>query len=132
MKMHILIREMRPEDARAFLEIHHSAVRGVAAKDYPPEVIEAWAPMVLSDNAVDFVRANPEGELRLIAEIGGRIVGVAALVVTNAELRVESTAAYQYDGRPSVAPAGWTRPLTSNTRTTTPRSNRLVQLETWR
>src|SRR5271157_6658813 len=38
------IREMRQEDARAFLEVHHLAVRGLAAADYPAEVIEAWAP----------------------------------------------------------------------------------------
>jgi len=85
--MDIVIREMRPEDARAFLEIHHAAVRGVAANDYPPEVIDAWAPAQLTDKAVALVRANPEGELSLIAEIDGRIVGVAALVITNAELR---------------------------------------------
>jgi putative acetyltransferase len=83
----LVIRDMRPEDARAFLEIHHRAVRGVAANDYPPEVIDAWAPAKVTDEAVAFVRANPEGELRLIAEIGGRIVGVAALVAKNAELR---------------------------------------------
>ena len=26
-----------------FLEIHHAAVRGNAAKDYPASVVEAWA-----------------------------------------------------------------------------------------
>jgi putative acetyltransferase len=87
METDIVIREMRTEDARAFLETHHAAVRGVAANDYPPEVIDAWAPGQITDEAVAFVRANPEGELRLVAETGGRIVGVAALVATNAELR---------------------------------------------
>jgi putative acetyltransferase len=85
--LEIVIREMRPEDARAFLEVHHAAVRDAAANDYPAEVIDAWAPAQITDEAVAFVRANPEGEIGLIAEIGGRIVGVAALVVTNAELR---------------------------------------------
>jgi hypothetical protein len=32
---------MCPEDARTFLEIHHAAVRGIAAKDYSSAVIEA-------------------------------------------------------------------------------------------
>jgi putative acetyltransferase len=41
----VVIREMRSEDARAFLDVHHAAVRGIAAKDYPLAVIEAWAPM---------------------------------------------------------------------------------------
>jgi putative acetyltransferase len=40
----LLIREMRPGDARAFLGVHHAAVRRLANKDYTSEVIEAWAP----------------------------------------------------------------------------------------
>jgi hypothetical protein len=39
--MAALIRKMPPEDSRVFLEVHHAAVRGVAAKDHAPEVIEA-------------------------------------------------------------------------------------------
>jgi hypothetical protein len=63
MEMDIVIRDMRPEDARAFLEIHHAAVRAIAAKDYSPEVVDAWAPAQLTGKAVAPVRANPEGEL---------------------------------------------------------------------
>jgi hypothetical protein len=33
---------MRDDDARVFLDVHHAAVRHIAARDYPPEVIEAW------------------------------------------------------------------------------------------
>jgi putative acetyltransferase len=40
----LLIRQIRPEDTRAFLEVHHAAVRGLASKDYSSEVIETWAP----------------------------------------------------------------------------------------
>ncbi len=85
--MAVFIRKMLPEDCRPFLEVHHAAVRSVAAKDYTREVIEAWAPMPITDDAVALVRANPDGEYRLVAEFGGRIVGIAALVAKKAELR---------------------------------------------
>jgi putative acetyltransferase len=85
--MSVTIREMRPEEARAFLEVHHSAVRGLATADYPPEVIEAWAPWPITDEHVDFVRSNAEGEYRLVAENGGRIVGIGCLVARKKELR---------------------------------------------
>jgi putative acetyltransferase len=81
------VREMRPEVARAFLEVHHAAVRGTAAGGCPPAVIEAWAPMPLTDNAIERVRANPEHEYRLIAEVGGRVLGIGALVFEKSELR---------------------------------------------
>jgi putative acetyltransferase len=83
----IVIREMRPEDAQAFLAVHHAAVRSIAAKDYPPAVIEAWAPMPLNEGAIERVRANPDNEYRVIAEIGGRVVGIGAVVLQIAELR---------------------------------------------
>jgi len=72
--MTLSIREMRPEDARAFLEVHHAAVRGLASKDYAPEVIEAWAPMPITARHVEGVQSNPDGEYRLVAEIDGRLV----------------------------------------------------------
>jgi putative acetyltransferase len=83
----VVIREMRSEDARAFLDVHHAAVRGIAAKDYPLAVIEAWAPMPLTDDAIERGRANPDKEYRLIAEIEGRVVGIGAAVFEVAELR---------------------------------------------
>jgi putative acetyltransferase len=67
---------MRPEDARAFLEVHHAAVHEIAARDYPSTVIEAWAPLPLTEDAIKPVRLNPDGEYRLIAEIDVRIVGI--------------------------------------------------------
>jgi putative acetyltransferase len=85
--MSLTVREMRPEDARAFLEVHHAAVRGIAAKDYAPDVIEAWAPLPLTRRLIKGVRTNRDGEYRLIAEIEGRIVGIAALVARKNELR---------------------------------------------
>jgi putative acetyltransferase len=85
--MSISIREMRPEDARAFLEVHHLAVRGLAAADYPPEAIEAWAPWPITDEHVDSIRSNADGEYRLVAEKDGRIVGIGCVIALKIELR---------------------------------------------
>lgn len=83
----VVIREMRSEDARIFVEVHRAAVWGTAAKDYPLAVIEAWAPLPITESVVEQVRANPEREYRLVAEVMGRIVGMASLVSENRELR---------------------------------------------
>jgi GNAT superfamily N-acetyltransferase len=83
----VVIREMRSEDAHAFLEVHHAAVRSIAVKDYPPAVIEAWAPMPVTEDAIVLVRANADKEFRLIAEVAGRVVGIGAAVFENLELR---------------------------------------------
>jgi putative acetyltransferase len=82
-----LIREIRPEDARAFLEVHHAAVRGLASKDYSSEVIETWAPMPITPQHVEGVQSNLEGEYRLVAEIDGRLVGISSIVAQKNEPR---------------------------------------------
>jgi putative acetyltransferase len=83
----LLIRAIRPEDARAFLEVHHAAVRGLASKDYSSEVIETWAPMPKTTQNVGAVQSNPDGEYRLVAEIDGRLVGISCIVAEKNELR---------------------------------------------
>jgi hypothetical protein len=55
--MSVTIREMRPEDARRFLEIHHAAVRHIAANDYPTSVVEAWA-RPITDQVIERFVAN--------------------------------------------------------------------------
>ena len=81
--MPLVIRRMGPNDARAFLEVHHAAVREIAAKDYPSAVVDDWAQLPLTEEAIERVRANPDDEYRLVAEIDGRVVGIGALVVEN-------------------------------------------------
>jgi len=85
--MSLVIRKMSPNDARVFLEVHHSAVREFAAKDYPAAVVDDWAQLPLTEEAIERVRANPDDEYRLIAEINGQVVGIGALVIKNSELR---------------------------------------------
>jgi len=85
--MPLLLRTIRPEDAWAFLEVHHAAVRGLASKDYPPEVIGAWAPMPITAQHVEAVQSNLDGEYRLVAEIDRRLVGIACIIAQKNELR---------------------------------------------
>ena len=77
---------MRPEEAHRFLEIQGAAVRGLAAKDYPASVVEAWARPITDQSIARFL-ANHDKEIRLLAEIDRHAVGIGALVVENAELR---------------------------------------------
>ncbi|MFT4182430.1 MAG: GNAT family N-acetyltransferase [Rhizobium sp.] len=85
--MRVVIRPVSPEDAHDALEVHHSAVRITAAHDYPIEVLEHWAPLPITEKAVARFNANPEGELRFVADFEGTIVGFAAIVVRKQELR---------------------------------------------
>ena len=77
---------MQPDEACRFLEIHHGSVRGFAAGDYPPSVIDAWAAPITSERLERFLQ-NRDNEIRLIAEVDGVPVGIGALVVANSELR---------------------------------------------
>jgi len=82
----VAIRELRSGEERLFLEVHAQSVRGLAADHYPPELIDAWC-VPPTDDFVDHFVKNPDHELRLFAEIDGRVVGLGALVLEDAELR---------------------------------------------
>jgi putative acetyltransferase len=85
--MSTTIRAMRSEDARRFLEIQRESVRGIAARDYPAAVIEAWAPLPITNEVVERFLSNRDDEMRLIAEIDRQAVGIGALVPGTSELR---------------------------------------------
>jgi putative acetyltransferase len=85
--MSVFVRPMRSEEARRFLEIHHESVRGIAAKDYPAAVIDAWAPLPITDETIERFLRNRDNEIRLMAEIDGQPVGIGALVLSTSELR---------------------------------------------
>jgi putative acetyltransferase len=78
---------MRPEDGRRFIDVRNEAVRGIAVKDYPPEVIENWARIPVTEKGLQYLHLNPDREIRLVVEVDGEIVGMGALVVANNELR---------------------------------------------
>ena len=84
--MIITVRPLRTNEGRLFLEIHGRAIRGLAAAHYPREVLDAWT-LPSTEESVRQLVGNPDGEIRLIAELDGEPVGLGALVTANAELR---------------------------------------------
>ena len=84
--MPIIVRRLRADEGRVYLEIVNSAVRGLAAHHYSPDVIAAWA-VPVTDESVDALMLNPDHEIRVIAELDGTPVGIGALIVETSELR---------------------------------------------
>jgi putative acetyltransferase len=83
----LTVRDLRRDEARTFLEVHHAAVRGHAAKDYSSEIIDDWAPLPITAQHVERCHLNLDQEIRLVAQRGTDILGVGALVVATSELR---------------------------------------------
>ena len=67
--------------------MHRAAVHGTASRDYAADTLAQWAPMPISVAAISRFKANPEKELRFVAEIDDVIVGSAAIVPKKEELR---------------------------------------------
>jgi putative acetyltransferase len=65
--MAVSLRRLRPDETRTFLEVHHTAVRVTAATDYSSEVVEAWAPLPITEDAVQSVLASAAAEIRVAA-----------------------------------------------------------------
>jgi putative acetyltransferase len=84
--MSILVRPLRADEGRIFLDIHERAIRGLAASHYPPEVIAAWVVPATDQTVARFIQ-NPERETRVIAELDGEPVGLGVLVVDQCYLR---------------------------------------------
>jgi len=84
----MLIRPVNPTDAKAVIKVHHAAVRDTASKDYSADILEQWAPLPINDEAVTKFIENADGEVRFLVEQAGKIVGMAAMVPSNSELRV--------------------------------------------
>ena len=83
--MAVTVRPMRADEGRTFLDIHARSVRGLAAQHYSPETIDGWAARI-TDESVRALMRNPDGEIRLLAELDGQPVGLGALVVSKSEL----------------------------------------------
>ena len=81
--MPVVVRPIRLTEAATFLQIHHRAVRGLAAAHYPSPVIEAWTAPLSEERFL----ANPDQEIRLIADLDGEAVGYGALVLETGEVR---------------------------------------------
>ena len=82
----IRIRPAVADDAEAFVRTLRDSIRQVAAADYPPEVVESWAPE-LNAASIAYYHTNPEGEVRIVAEVSGEVLGIGATVIERSELR---------------------------------------------
>jgi putative acetyltransferase len=83
---HVTVRPLRDDELRLYLEIHHRAIRGLAAGHYTPDVLDGWV-VPINDETLHELKRNPDNEVRLIAELDGEPVGIGALVVEKSELR---------------------------------------------
>ncbi len=83
----IIIRFATPNDARAILECHHSAVHGTAGGDYPKEILKEWSPPVTAERVAAYIANALPRETTLVAEIDGNVVGFGALIEAQNELR---------------------------------------------
>ncbi|MCS0504561.1 GNAT family N-acetyltransferase [Ancylobacter mangrovi] len=80
----------RPDDAEAILAVHRAAIRGTAADFYPPEIIEAWAPVPIRHAHVEALALRIENgiEEAVVARARGvGIVGFGSFVPDRRELR---------------------------------------------
>lgn len=84
--MPIAVRDLRPDEGRVYLDIVNSAIRGLAAGHYTPDAIAGWV-VPTTDESVRDLMLNTDREIRLIAELDGRVAGIGALVVERSELR---------------------------------------------
>lgn len=84
------LEQARPEDAEAMLVVHRAAIRATAVDFYPPDIIEAWAPLPLRPDHIDALAHRLESgeEEAIVARLPGRrIIGFGSFVPSGRELR---------------------------------------------
>jgi putative acetyltransferase len=84
--MAITVRPLRDDELRTYLEIHTSAIRGLAVTHYAPDLIEGWV-VPITEEVIRELALNADGEIRLLAELDGVPAGIGALVLARSELR---------------------------------------------
>lgn len=89
----ITVRLLRDDELRTYLEIHTSAIRGLAVTHYDADVIDAWV-VPISDETLRDLTTNADGEMRFLAELDGQPAGIGALVLDRSELRACYVAAH--------------------------------------
>jgi GNAT superfamily N-acetyltransferase len=81
------IRVARLGDALDIATAHHAAVHAIAS-GYAPEVLANWAPPVNLGRAEQLYREGQAlGEIALVAEMDGAVIGFAIAYLPNSELR---------------------------------------------
>ena len=84
--MPVTVRPLRDDEIRLYLEIHERSIRGLAGSHYSQDAIEGWV-VPPTDENIHRLTLNAEREIRLMAELDGRPVGIGALVLEKSELR---------------------------------------------
>jgi putative acetyltransferase len=82
----VTVRPLASGELRLYLEIITRAIRGLAVSHYSADAIASWVPR-MTDDFIDELAMNIDGEIRLVAELDGAPAGVGALVLQNSELR---------------------------------------------
>jgi putative acetyltransferase len=80
----IVVRPLRPGEERLYLEIVNGAIRGVTDY-YTAEERAAWCVPIAAESLA-YLAANPEREVRFVAELDGVPVGIGALIVESSEV----------------------------------------------
>ena len=83
--MAVTVRPLQHDEIRLYLEIHERAIRGLAASHYSQDDIEGWV-VPATDENLRRLTLNADREIRLIAELYGRPVGIGVLVLEESEL----------------------------------------------
>ena len=73
--MAVTVRPLQDDEIRLYLEIHERAIRGLAAGHYSQDDIEGWVVLATDEN-LRRLTVNADSEIRLIAELDGRPVGI--------------------------------------------------------
>ena len=84
--MAVTVRPLRDDEIRLYLQIHERGIRGLAASHYSQDAIEGWVVPATAEN-VRRLTLNADREIRLLAELDGKPVGIGALVLETSELR---------------------------------------------
>lgn len=82
----LTIRPLGPEDAEAFLRVHHAAVHQSARDSYAPDILEAWSG---NDIKAQLSRYNERAgeEIRIGAFDGTTMAGLGVIAPETQELR---------------------------------------------
>jgi putative acetyltransferase len=82
----LVIRTLRADELRIYLDIVNTAILGLAVDHHPREVIAQWV-VPITDETIHDLTLNTDREIRFIAELDGIPVGIGALVLERSELR---------------------------------------------
>ncbi len=82
-----LISPMAPDDAPEAARVHARAVHGIAHRDYPAEVLSAWAEIEPSPDWIAGIQSSMARAVHVVAVADVRIVGFGAVDLAGGELR---------------------------------------------